>query len=195
MMRLFICVAVMLATAVLAEASQSLVEVARKEEARRKEVKQPGRVYTNEDLRGDSSRAGAPSPGTPSPGSPQPQAPDSPGTAAATPEAAAAGATPAAPELPPEKTQAYWADRMKAARSAVDRSRMFAEALQSRINALTTDFINRDDPAQRSQIELERQRTVAELERVKKEVTDQTKAIADIEEEARKAGIPPGWIR
>ena len=84
---------------------------------------------------------------------------------------------------------------MGAARSALERSRIFAEALQSRINGLTTDFVNRDDPAQRAQLELERQRSVAELDRVKREMAEQTKAIAAIEEEARKAGVPPGWLR
>jgi hypothetical protein len=85
--------------------------------------------------------------------------------------------------------------RSSAARAALERSKMFQDALQSRINALKTDFVNRDDPAQRAQLELERQRALAELERVKKEIADQTKAITDIEEEARKAGVPPGWLR
>ena len=40
---------------------------------------------------------------------------------------------------------------MTAARAAQQRSQMFAAALQSQINALTTDFVNRDDPAQRAQ--------------------------------------------
>jgi hypothetical protein len=36
---------------------------------------------------------------------------------------------------------------------------------------------------------------MAELERLKKQVVDDRKAIADIEEEARRAGVPPGWLR
>ena len=72
---------------------------------------------------------------------------------------------------------------------------MFAEALQSRINALTTDFTSRDDPAQRAVIATDRQKALAELDRVKNDITKQTKAIADIQEEARKSNIPPGWLR
>ena len=30
---------------------------------------------------------------------------------------------------------------------------------------------------------------------MKKEVATHTKAIADIQEEARKAGVPAGWVR
>ena len=72
---------------------------------------------------------------------------------------------------------------------------MFAEALQSRINGLTTDFTARDDPAQRAVVANDRQKALAELDRVKNDITQQTKAIADIQEEARRAGVPPGWLR
>jgi len=72
---------------------------------------------------------------------------------------------------------------------------MFSEALQSRINALATDFVNRDDPVQRDQIAAERQKALAELDRVRREIEDQQKAIAAIQEEARKAGVPAGWVR
>jgi hypothetical protein len=63
------------------------------------------------------------------------------------------------------------------------------------LNALNADFVNADDPARRSAIEQDRQRAATELERVKKEVADQTKALAAIEEEARRAKVPPGWLR
>ncbi len=72
---------------------------------------------------------------------------------------------------------------------------MLADALQSRLNALTTDIVNRDDPAQRAQLERERQRALLELDRTKIEIAEHVKAIAAIEEEARKAGVPPGWLR
>jgi len=69
------------------------------------------------------------------------------------------------------------------------------DSLQSRINALTTDFVNRDDPAQRAKIEGDRKAALAELERVKQELNDQQKAITAIEDEARRAGVPVGWLR
>jgi hypothetical protein len=82
-----------------------------------------------------------------------------------------------------------------AERDAVSRSEILVEALQSRINALTTDFENRGDPAQRSVIAADRQKALAELERVKKEVEAHRQAITDIQEEARRAGVPAGWTR
>jgi hypothetical protein len=168
---------------------QSLADIARAEEARRQTVQKPAKVYTNTDLRADFTAPTAPAAG------PTPAA-DAP--AAAGPGGGASGnATPSTPAEPaaPQKDQAWWSSRMSAARTDLERTRMFAEALQTRINALTTDFVNRDDPAQRAVIEQERNKALAELARVQKDVEAKTKAIADIEDEARRAGVPPGWLR
>ena len=84
---------------------------------------------------------------------------------------------------------------MTQAREELRRNQMFAEALQTRINSLTSDFSARDDPYQRAQVADDRQKALAELSRVKGEIDAGTKLIAEIEEEARQAGVPPGWIR
>ena len=165
--------------------AQGLADVAKKEEERRKTTKPARKVFTNGDLKSDGTSV------TPAPAAGS-------GTTAAGSQAASTtqpAGKPEGGEPADVKDQAYWSNRVRTARSGLDRSRIFADALQSRINALNNDFVNRDDPAQRAQIELERQRAVAELERVKREIADQTKAITDIEEEARKAGVPPGWLR
>jgi hypothetical protein len=72
---------------------------------------------------------------------------------------------------------------------------MFAQALQSRVNGLSTDFNSRDDPAQRAAVATDRQKALAELARVKDDMVKQNKAIAGIQDESRKAGVPPGWVR
>ena len=84
---------------------------------------------------------------------------------------------------------------MKALQQQLDHDSTFADALQSKINALTTDFSARNDPAQRATIERDRQKSIAEQNRLKKAVEDDKKAIADLQEEARRAGVPPGWLR
>ena len=93
-----------------------------------------------------------------------------------------------------KKDEALWRERIRGEREALERAKTFAEALQSRINALNTDFVNRDDPVQRSGIAADRE-ALAELERLKKEIEQHTKAIATIQEEARRAGVPAGWVR
>lgn len=177
--------------------AQSLAEVARKEAERRKAIKEPAKVFTNNDLKSvrrpetgpPAQPAEAATPGEPS----STQVPAQPAQAAAhqSPETKSAGSPP--PEE--KKDERYWRERMANARAAVERTKVLLDAVQSRINALTTDFVNRDDPYQRAQIAADRDRALAELERLKKELDEQTKAIAQIDEEARKAGVPPGWLR
>lgn len=154
-----------------------LAEVARKEQERRKGQKTPAKVYTKKDLP-PSPPAGAAS-----------QAP-------ATPATPPAEAKPA--EAKPEeeaKDETWWKNRINAVREELRRNEMFAEALQTRINSLSTDFVNRDDPYQRAQIGTDRDKALAELARVKADIEVGKKKIEDIEEEARKAGVPPGWLR
>jgi hypothetical protein len=173
-------------------AAQSLADVARAEEARRKTVKGQVKVYTNETLRG-------PDGGEP----PAPPAPAPAATPAATPAAGtgdkpapSASAKPAAPTAPDvAKDENYWRSRLSGARDALSRSQNFADALQSQINALYTEFVNMDDPIQRSLIEKKRLAAIAEHDRVKADVVKQTKAVADIEDEARRANVPAGWLR
>lgn len=168
---------------VVAASAQSLAEVAQKEAARRKDVKAPVKVFTNDNIKGVPPAA--------------PQTP--PADAAAQPAAPAAGGEAAGekpPEAPdPQKDPEYWRKRMTDARQARDRNAFLLEAVQSRINGLTTDFYARDDPYQRAQIELERNKAVRELDLMKKQQSELEQKIVDIEEEARRANIPPGWLR
>ncbi|OFW41677.1 MAG: hypothetical protein A3J29_11780 [Acidobacteria bacterium RIFCSPLOWO2_12_FULL_67_14b] len=188
MTRFTAILAAFLAVAPPLAAAQTLADVAKAEEARRKAVKKPAKTYTNTDLRPDFTAPATPANATPATTEPTP----TPGAAAVN---IPLSPDPAAPAPPPQGDQAFWSGRMSTARTALERSRMFADALQSRINALNADFVNRDDPAQRAVIEADRLKALAELDRVKKEIADQQKAIAAIEDEARRAGIPLGWIR
>jgi hypothetical protein len=80
-------------------------------------------------------------------------------------------------------------------RGNVVRQQVLADALQSRINAALLDFVNRDDPAQRAGIEADRNRAIAELERVKLDLKAAQQSVADLEEQARRLNVPPGWLR
>ena len=174
---------VLMAWAAVAGA-QSLGDVARKEEQRRKDIRKHAKVYTNKDL-GQVEPAPAPAaaPVAAAPGEASAEDKKADGPAAPTDEEKRAA------------DREQWRARMAQARTELDRSKMFAEALQTRANSLWADFTARDDPAQRSVIEAERKKTLAELDRVKTEIEARTKAIADLEEEARRAGVPPGWVR
>ena len=161
------------------QSTQPLGDVAKKEEERRKQVKKPAKVITNDDLKSAPAPDAAPPP-------PAAASKDQPKTDEKKDDDKAKD---------PAKDQAYWSGRMKQLQVALDRDTTYSEALQSRINALTTDFVNRDDPVQRGKIGDDRKKAVAELDRLKQQIIDDKKAIADLEEEARRAGVPPGWLR
>ena len=163
--------------------AQSLADTARQEEARRKGVAGAGKVYTNEALKPEPP----PSPGSIPPATPAP----------ATPPAAAGADKPADPAAPgaTPKTEAEWKKRIADERDALSRAQTFAEALQSRINVLSADFVNVDDPAKRDVVAADRQRALSELDKVKVEIQAHQKKITDIQTEARKAGVPAGWVR
>jgi hypothetical protein len=175
-----------LAVAIAATASaQSLGDLAKKEEARRKAIKAPGKVLTTDSIQR------VPAPALPAT------------TASSTPDKdkekdksdAEAGSEKPKSSQDPKAGEAAWRARMQNARETLQRSQMFAEALQSRINGLIADFTSRDDPAQRTVLANDRDKALAELNRVKDDIVKQTKAISDIQDEARKSGVPPGWVR
>jgi hypothetical protein len=169
----------------VAAAQSSLAEAARLEESRRKAVKKPAKVYTNGTL-----------PALPEEVLPTPPAarPEQAEAAAADPAAKAPAAAPA-PQTDERRTPDYWKKRMSEATAARDANQLMLDALQSRINGLWADFTARDDPAQRTVIANERQKALDEFERRKKQQTDLVKAVTDLEDEARRAGVPPGWLR
>lgn len=179
--------------------AQTLADVARKESERRQTVQGGSKTYTNTDLK-------------PVPGAPAADAAE-PGTAA-TPEPGAA--TEAKPKADDDadadkkasgdsakssgddaevKDQAYWSKRMSDLKEQLERDQTYLDALQTRVDSLTADFVNRDDPAQRSQIANDRQKALGELDRLKKAIQQGKAAIPELEEEARRAGVPSGWLR
>jgi hypothetical protein len=172
--------------------AQSLGEIARLEAERRSSITKRGKLYTNESLRPEPEPAPGSSPPAQSLPPPSGKLPAAAAPAVPAPEGPGQGAPPGAAD---PKSERYWRGRIAAARDGLARAQTFAEALQSRINALDTDFVNRDDPAQREVIAADRQKAIAELERVRGEIIGYQKSIGDIQEEARRSGVPPGWLR
>jgi len=114
--------------------------------------------------------------------------------------AAAPAPPPARVERPvqpqPERhDEEWWRNRMASARSTLERNRLLADAMQSRINALQADVVNIDDPAQQALARQNLGRSLGELERLQKQIEADEQEIAQIQEDARRQRVPPGWIR
>lgn len=155
----------------------SLGELAAREAVRRQAVAAAVRTVTNANLE------------------PAPPRPVAPKDAAAAEAKKAEEGKAAEKPAEPAKDEAWWRARITAARAALDRDRILLSALDNRVATLTRDVVNRDDPAQRAVLIAERLRALEEIETMKKQIAADEAAIAAIEEEARREGVPPGWIR
>jgi len=118
-----------------------------------------------------------------------------PGTFVPPPSATAPPTTAAPPPADGKHDESWWRTRIAAAREAVERDKVFADVLQTKINGLQRDVVNVDNPVLASQKRDELQRSIEHLDKTKAQIADGQKAIGAIEEEARRAGVPPGWIR
>ncbi len=183
--------------------AQSLGDLAKKEAERRKAAPPASKVYTNDDLKKitvpgdekdtkdtkDTKEQGAEAGDK--------GAESGKGTEAGKGESGAKADAKDGKDAAggPARDEAWWRARITAAQEDVRRGEAFRDALQSQINGLTADFTSRDDPAQRAQIGDARQKALAELDRVNADIEKAKKRIGDIEEEARRANVPPGWLR
>lgn len=168
-------------------AQPSLAEVAREEQERRATISEKSRVYTNEDLQG-GLRLTTGAPPSEDAKSPDPEDQETTDASDAPPPAETEADAPA-------QDEEYWRQRITAAREARQRAELLVSALQNRVDGLWADFTARDDPFQRAQIEQDRLDALAELEHTRGEIDRYRQEISDIQEEARRAGAPPGWLR
>lgn len=176
---------------------QSLADIARKEEARRKAVTTPARVITNKDVRPVTPPAPA-SPEQAAAGLPgAQQAPAVPTAIPGTDALKEAAQPPITPPSPPAeiRDEAYWRTLVTEARAKLERSGGILSVFVQQNEALAVRFAALGDLAQRAQVVAEMEKMQAEIDRVQKESAAQTQHIAAIEEQARRAGVPPGWIR
>ena len=127
--------------------AQSLADVAKAEEARRKTIKAGAKVYTNDDLGRTPATSAAPSQPAPAANTVA-----KPGESAAKP----------GEEKPvdPTKTQAYWKEKATTLQQSLSRNKLLLDALQSQVNSLNAEFMNTDDPGQRGLLQARLQRAI-----------------------------------
>lgn len=174
--------------------AQSLVDVARKEDERRKALGKATKVYTNEDVKSTrplttaAARPAEKSPGAGGAAAGQaagsadragaPTTTGAPGTADGA-DPAAAGAAPA--ESPGAKLTQQAAEL----RQQLTRDRLAAEALQSRMNSLQFQAEQISDPALKARFTADRDTLAAEAEQLRRDANDKATKLAEIEEKLR----------
>lgn len=182
--------ALALALAAAGAPAQSLLEVARQEKTRREAIapEDRSRVYTNDDLRdsGGLTIGALPAAGA------APAADAGSGRAG---HGVGGGEAAAGPEAGESLDENAWRTRLTAARQARARAGLMASALQNRADGLWAQFTAMDDPARRREVRRQRNEALAELKRTQAETERLEQEIRDVREEARRAGVPPGWLR
>ena len=171
--------------------AQSLVELARQERARRAGIapEARARVFTNDDLRDSGGLTiGA------APQADVPRADTGSGRAGHGIEAAG-GDGEAEADAGQVLDESGWRARMTSAREARERAALVASALRNRADGLWAQFTGMDDPARRRVVERQRNEALAELDHTQAEADRLEQEIRDIQEAARRADVPPGWLR
>ena len=167
--------------------AQGLADVARAAEAARKaEADKPsGKVYTNKDL----PAADRPAPGTEASGAPVPN------DVTSTPQAAPA-VKPSPPEpSSSERGEEYWRERMRPLKERLDRDRALAEETRRRADALMQSADRCFQIGVVCADYTESLRLTEDHKALLADVARDEKAVVALEEEARRAGVPPGWLR
>jgi len=183
----------------VAASAQTLADLAKKDTDRRKSVKHPAKVYTNDDVQDlkpimpmmendgtgtkpmDPNAAGVPATNADLPG--QPAVTQKPG------EAKPAGA-------PGVKAgeEAQWRSRMQSARDAVSRTQLQLEGMRNRAAQLTAASAAASQE-QRGTYQKQQQDALQEYDRLRADLQKNQKALSDLETEASRAGVPAGWLR
>ncbi len=92
-----------------------------------------------------------------------------------------------------DQQRAMWRVRADQARTAVSHAEARVKALESKANARFTDLLQSCGQALAQRQSLSH--AMEDLDRAKADLAAAKKAVEDLEEEARRASIPPGWLR
>lgn len=166
---LLVALAVLLPGSVL---GQSLAEVAQKEKKRRAETKEPVRVISERELQTGRRSTSLPSASAPA--------------AASEAEGDAAGdeAIAEEPEVDETTTREYWQNRVTATKEKI-------AALEEQLQSPESDW----GGGMRTDVNPIGQRNLSQRQDVESQLAAARAELAQIQNEARRAGVPAGWVR
>jgi hypothetical protein len=187
--------------------ARSLAEVARAKRAASPASKtaspapepSPGRVFTNEDLPAQPSPPAIASPGPAGTG--RGTVTKLPPTAVVPPPRSSSesesGASEGAGSRSAAEQEEGWRGRATALRDAISNAEKSIPEIEDRIAGLRNDRspTNLMDPNREQTRQAEIAKAQAQLEAMKSGLETSRQALAALEEEARRKGIPSGWLR
>mgnify|MGYP001322861407 CR=1 FL=1 len=88
-----------------------------------------------------------------------------------------------------------WQERISTARDALNQAQSRVEELQSELNRLNTQMLVMDLPMQRKALTDALEARRQEMEKARGDLEKCRQEYESIPEEARRKGVPPGWLR
>jgi hypothetical protein len=116
------------------------------------------------------------------------------------PEASVTGEPAAAPvavagDMPVEKTPDFWKKQQADLEARIAELKAGINAQQSELNKLWSDFYTRTVAAEQTAIKVQISNITSQIEQKKLFLSQSETQLEDLYERARKAGVPPGWLR
>jgi hypothetical protein len=172
--------------------SQSLGDLAKREQERRESVKND-RVITDKEIAKYQSKSEAPKDAS---GKASARS-DDPGSRQKEEDNAAKKENESTDEEAVDfqgRTESYWRNTMSATRENVTRLENEANVLVLKLNGLQNQFYKEADGYRRETVQRDIQKTYYEQDLNKQNLEKAKAALQDLENEARKSGALPGWI-
>ncbi len=98
-------------------------------------------------------------------------------------------------EKSPKKKREWWISRKRKLEEKIASLKRKIQELQQKVNSLSTNFLIEQRPIAQQKVKSALEKAKGQLEAAKRELAQAKKALDKLYEEARKAGIPPGWLR
>jgi hypothetical protein len=178
--------------------AQNLGEAAAREKERREKQGRPAveaPAFTDEDL---VKLRGPEAPPKPSPSPGAPGSKPSPAARSTPPPPAPSGPPTPDPEAAIRaQLEASWRGRARAQREAVARAEARIQDLEGRLAGLRNDLSpsGLQDPTRQQTREADTARLRGELDEARQQLARAKQGIEDLEEQARRQRVPPGWLR
>ncbi len=93
------------------------------------------------------------------------------------------------------RTEAFWRNQKNEIEERIAFLEQSAEEQQLQLNQLWTDFYLTDSFIQQNEMRARIDQLTQQLETSRLNLERARKELADLQERARRAGIPPGWLR
>jgi len=170
--------------------AQSLGEVAKREEEKKKKSGKPpatAKVYTDEDLK-KARESGTSNVNF---------LPENENTASSSSSSSSGADDRSGGSEGGGGGEKYWRNIARQRRQAVQQSEQEVKELESRIAALRNDMspTNVQDPNRLQSQGRDLQQAQEELAVARRQLEEARQAVANLEDEARRAGAMPGWVR